>query len=172
MATDGYHTVQDDSDGPFTIPLNPPEVEITSPGNGAWFRPGEKIGFRSLVTDTEDESIPANNHLWTYNGISFGAGPETEAVLPEGAHTITLTVFDSDGMQGSDTLEILVAEPCYGDFDDDGDVDGSDLKTLGDQLGCEGACPADFDGNKIVDEVDVELFARDYGRNDCPIPVQ
>ena len=40
------------------------------------------------------------------------------------------------------TLEAIFIEPCEGDFDGDGDVDGSDLA----------------------------VFAADFGRTDCPIP--
>lgn len=50
------------------------------------------------------------------------------------------------------TIELL---PCNGDFDQDGDVDGSDLAALA-------ANP---------DLLDLSLFAADFGRTNCPITV-
>jgi hypothetical protein len=44
---------------------------------------------------------------------------------------------------------------CTGDFDEDGDVDGSDL----------------FDVAANPDSVDLSSFAASFGRSDCPVPV-
>jgi hypothetical protein len=49
------------------------------------------------------------------------------------------------------TIEAAIAVVCQGDFDVDGDVDGSDLATLA-------ASPW---------LVDLSLFANDFGRTDC-----
>jgi hypothetical protein len=63
--------------------------------------------------------------------------------------------------------------PCYGDFDNDGDVDHDDLlvfaidygRTNCDQLP---ACVGDFDGDNDVHYDDLTAFSTDYGRTDCP----
>jgi hypothetical protein len=63
--------------------------------------------------------------------------------------------------------------PCYGDFDNDGDVDHDDLlvfaidygRTNCDQLP---ACVGDFDGDNDVLYDDLTAFSTDYGRTDCP----
>ena len=66
-------------------------------------------------------------------------------------------------------------EPCEGDFDLDGDVDGSDLAVFaaggaGISLGGPGYNPvADFDGDGYVDESDLAAFAAEFGSTDCPI---
>ena len=68
----------------------------------------------------------------------------------------------------------VAAEPvdtCEGDFDNDGDVDGSDLATFAADFGrtdCTGDCEGDFDGDNDVDGSDLAVFAADFGRTDCP----
>ena len=60
---------------------------------------------------------------------------------------------------------------CDGDFDHDGDVDGSDLATFAADFGrtdCAGDCEGDFDYNGKVDVSDLAIFAADFGRTDCP----
>ena len=75
------------------------------------------------------------------------------------------------------TLEVCCAEvpECKGNFDLDGDVDGSDLAVFAADFGrtdcCEpGAklCEGDFDSDGDVDGSDLAVFAADFGRTDCP----
>ena len=61
---------------------------------------------------------------------------------------------------------------CEGDFDDDGDVDGSDLSVFAADFGrtdCNSGdpCEGDFDGDGDVDGSDLTVFAADFGRTDC-----
>ncbi|GAB4274006.1 MAG: hypothetical protein Kow0092_29370 [Deferrisomatales bacterium] len=169
VATDGFHTATDDSDAPFVVPTQPPQVEILEPADGTEVRPGQRLRFRGTAADAEDETLLDEAHVWSFDDTVFGTGPEVEAVLPPGRHTVSLTVFDRDGEAGADAVQVLVAEPCTGDFDGDGDVDGRDARTMAGQLGCEGReCVADFDGDGVVDEDDLAAFGRHYGRDDCP----
>ena len=64
---------------------------------------------------------------------------------------------------------------CEGDFDNDGDTDGSDLAVFATDFGrtdcCEtGApqCEGDFDKDCDADGSDLAIFAADFGRTDCP----
>ena len=62
---------------------------------------------------------------------------------------------------------------CEGDFDNDGDVDGSDLAVFAADFGrtdCASGspCEGDFDGDGDVDGSDLAVFAADFGRTDCP----
>jgi len=62
---------------------------------------------------------------------------------------------------------------CEGDFDTDGDVDGSDLAIFAADFGrtdCENGepCEGDFDDDNDVDGSDLAVFAADFGRTDCP----
>ena len=65
----------------------------------------------------------------------------------------------------------LTVGTCLGDFDGDGDVDGSDLAVFAHDFGrtdCSGDCPGDFDGDLDVDGSDLSVFATDFGQTDCP----
>jgi len=69
------------------------------------------------------------------------------------------------------TTELESVEPCEGDFDTDGDVDGSDLAIFAADFGrtdCSADCPGDFDTDGDVDGSDLATFAADFGRTDCP----
>lgn len=70
-------------------------------------------------------------------------------------------------------LTTKYAYACEGDFDHDGDVDGSDLAVFAADFGrtdCvnEPACEGDFDHDGDVDGSDLAIFAADFGRTDCP----
>jgi len=71
------------------------------------------------------------------------------------------------------TLEVAIPQnDCPGDFDNDGDVDGSDLATFAADFGrtdCDSLpdCEGDFDGDTDVDGSDLAKFAADFGRTDC-----
>ncbi len=62
---------------------------------------------------------------------------------------------------------------CEGDFDLDGDVDGSDLATFAAGFGrtdCsqENPCNGDFCFDGDVDGTDLSVFSNDFGRTGCP----
>ena len=68
---------------------------------------------------------------------------------------------------------VLTGTECQGDFDGDGDVDGSDLAVFAVDFGrtdCGAAppCEGDFDADGDVDGSDLAVFAVDFGRTDCP----
>ncbi len=70
---------------------------------------------------------------------------------------------------------IVTVIACEGDFDLDGDVDGSDLSVFSGEFGrtdCSGdlACSADFDIDGDVDGSDLSVFSTNFGKTDCPIP--
>jgi hypothetical protein len=63
---------------------------------------------------------------------------------------------------------------CEGDFDHDGDVDGSDLAVFSAHCGrtdCDQGeiCEGDFDCYNDVDGSDLAVVAGNFGRTDCPI---
>jgi len=84
-----------------------------------------------------------------------------------------------DNLYGSGRLDLGTGppgDPCEGDFDFDGDVDGTDLAIFAVDFGrtdcCELSvppCEGDFDGDCDVDGSDLAVFAADFGRTDCPI---
>ena len=61
---------------------------------------------------------------------------------------------------------------CEGDFDNEGDVDGSDLAVFAADFGrtdcsLQNCCNGDFDNDGDVDGSHLALFAADFGRTDC-----
>jgi hypothetical protein len=71
------------------------------------------------------------------------------------------------------TLIAMTVEVCEGDFNGDGDVDGSDLVVFAADFGrtdCAGGplCEGDFNGDGDVDGSDLVVFAADFGRVNCP----
>lgn len=78
--------------------------------------------------------------------------------------------------QGTDEVYELFGvkiktDTCLGDYEPDGDVDGSDLAVFAADFGktdCSGDCEGDFDGDNDVDGSDLAVFAADFGRTDCP----
>jgi len=62
---------------------------------------------------------------------------------------------------------------CDGDFDLDGDVDGSDLALFSGDFGRTDCavgpvCEGDFDSDDDVDGTDLAKFSSNFGRVDCP----
>ena len=64
-------------------------------------------------------------------------------------------------------------DACKGDFDNDGNVDGSDLAVFSTDFGrtdcsTEPPCEVGFDEDNDVDGSDLAVFATNFGRSDCP----
>ena len=89
-----------------------------------------------------------------------------------GTYEILIAAYKGDyGLSFHQTR--VAAGLCEGDFDDDGDVDGSDLAVFAAAFGTSSGEPeynpdADFDGSGTIDETDLAVFAGDFGRTDCP----
>lgn len=98
--------------------------------------------------------------------------------ITSGTYSDRLLVYSNDPDEGDpypDAVYVSLdcAEPCEGDFDHDGDVDGSDLAVFAADFGrtdCANPppCEGDFDGDGDVDGSDLAVFAADFGRTDCP----
>ena len=78
-----------------------------------------------------------------------------------------------DGNNAGSAYVLLGSYFYLGDFDPDGNVDGSDLSTFAADFGrtdCDigEPCEGDFDGNNIVDENDLTVFALDFGNTIFP----
>ena len=86
------------------------------------------------------------SHQWTlnhrknsaYDRTDEGVNPTVPDLAP-GFYDVTLTVENDSGSVHTDEM-VVTAIGCKGDFDGDGDVDGSDLAA----------------------------FAANFGRTDCP----
>ena len=96
----------------------PPLVEITYPPNGSVVIEGTPVTFEGQVADME-EPAEELGILWhsSIDGYYPGDAPSTtgEVSYPFGAlgvgeHLITLSAYDSEGAQGSDSITLTVYE--------------------------------------------------------------
>ena len=86
-----------------------PEVTITSPANGASAIETDPVAFGATATDAEDGDLAASLS-WSSSldgPIGGGAGFSLPS-LSVGAHTITASVTDSHGAQGSASIAITI----------------------------------------------------------------
>jgi len=108
IATDGFNTAEDDSDGDFTVTESLPDVIISSlPADYARFASGEVIFFEGDATDT---LIADDSFAWSYGPTVFGSGRDVGAVLPDGIHQITLSVAGDGDDQATDQVIVLVGD--------------------------------------------------------------
>ena len=124
----------------------------------------------SINGETEEEinvgTIPSGQSVSVSMGI---LGIEV------GTHLISVTLESNElsDVRGQSFIEVTKVDSCDGDFDTDGDVDGSDLAVFAADFGrtnCGSAppCEGDFDNDNDVDGSDLATFAADFGRTDCP----
>ena len=136
----------------------------------------------TFFADTEYGASPYTFKWYSDEDGYLGEGQEfntdeLSVVIRNGSivpHTITLMVSDSLGNTASDSIQVIITtKPCEGDFNKDGDVDGSDLALFAADFGrtdCDSSpeCEGDFDHDNDVDGSDLAVFAADFGRTDCP----
>lgn len=103
--------------------------------------------------------------------VSAAAGRDLSDVFINTYHyPLNQTLFDA----AYAAFRGIIAEwGCPGNFDYDGDVDGSDLAVFAADFGrtdCASGqdCEGDFDEDNDVDGSDLATFAADFGRTDCP----
>ncbi len=99
LATDGFLSAMDTS-GTFTVPLHSPDASIVLPDPGQVFYPTQQVTLQGSAYDLEDGSLDDTAFAWSSDLDGFlGTGATfSTSELSTGAHVITLTVTDSDGM--------------------------------------------------------------------------
>ncbi len=86
-----------------------PTVEITAPTPGT-FGSGASISFAGNASDPEDGDL-TTSLAWTSDiDGSIGSGGSFSAVLNDGSHTVTASVTDTGGKQGSASISITVGD--------------------------------------------------------------
>ena len=132
---------------------------VLSPGfDGAPYIPG---GASRIPNGTDTDWV----NDWVRNDFD-GAGLPGFAGTPDIGEAINTPGALNQAVSGPVDL-------CEGDFEPDGDVDGSDLAIFAADFGrtdCASAptCEGDFDTDNDVDGTDLAIFAADFGRTDCP----
>ena len=175
----------------YAAPMMPP-LDVIAVGKGnsitvSWMANTEADTAGYKVYWGTTFGFPYANVVDVLNVTSY-----TITALAPGIHYVTVTAYDNDYDPANDDVDTIVnenqtngneswygtectvpVEMCEGDFDRDGDVDGSDLAVFAADFGrsdCAGNCEGDFDDDGDVDGSDLAVFAADYGRTDCPVP--
>jgi hypothetical protein len=111
IASDGFLTGQDDSDGVFSVPNNPPVVRILSPGDAARYRQGTILSLEADASDIEDGPLDGASVVWisARRGV-LGTGAILELPVQfAGEDVITVTATDSAGASSSASIRIELA---------------------------------------------------------------
>ena len=69
---------------------------------------GAEAGLNGLASSDPDGSIVS--YLWREGEVILGDKAVTKAMLGVGAHDISLTVTDNDGLSSTDTLQVVVTQ--------------------------------------------------------------
>ncbi len=86
-----------------------PVVAITGPASGSEFEPGAAVVLRGTASDAEDGNLGGSIAWRSDRDGTLGTGASvTVTTLRSGAHTITATVTDSRGKQGTATLALVI----------------------------------------------------------------
>ena len=95
--------------------MTTPVVAIASPSDGSVFTAGTMVPFAGSASDAEDGDL-GGILQWTSSidgAIGSGANFSTSS-LRVGAHTITASVTDSDGLTGTDVIALtVIAEESF-----------------------------------------------------------
>ncbi len=88
-----------------------PTVAITAPTDGSSFDVGELIDLAGTASDTEDGDLTGDLSWTSSIDGAIGSGGSFSTTLSSGTHTITASVTDSGGLDGSDTITVTVNVP-------------------------------------------------------------
>jgi len=168
LASDGFHSRADQSDGVCTIPRKAP-VPIINPILGDLLVSlSTTVMLDGYAIDLEDGSVSTTNFAWTssLDGPLGRGSPIDVADLSVGIHSITLIVTDTDGMTGTHSIFLAVMQ----DADQDGMPDPWEQDVGLDPTLSDAHADADQDGLWNVDEfhygTDPVLADTDYDEYD------
>ena len=113
FASDGVLTAQDQSDGTFTVPKHPPQVNIRYPESSRLYVGDQIIVLEGSAYDAEDGSLDGTALTWISNlngPLGNGRSLSLKAsMLAEGSHTLTLLAKDKDNQSGVASIVIQIA---------------------------------------------------------------
>ena len=112
MASDGFHTAQDDSDDTFSVPSERPQAVIHRPLDGRRY-PGDRPLILDGAGDDLEDGVLHDDALVWRSSIDGYLGSGEEVYLPpgrlrRGLHSIVLVARDSDDMTAEAAVEITV----------------------------------------------------------------
>jgi len=104
------------ADSGTTIGDAEPDVSIDSPSDGATYYLAEEVTLSGTATDAEDATVDLA-YVWTSdldgelaagNPADDGTFTDATTTLSAGDHTLTLSVMDSAGNTGTDTVSLSI----------------------------------------------------------------
>lgn len=114
LATDGFHTSEDESDAVFSVERKAPLPFIFSPHDGGNVRPDMPTVLTGTAYDQEDGVLEGNALFWSSNVDGYlGTGEMILARLSHGEHVVSLTAVDSDGSQAVVSVHVSVGHSVY-----------------------------------------------------------
>ena len=110
IVSDGVLTGQDDSEGLFTTPNQPPAVQILQPAANLAIAYGPTLALSGAASDLEDVDLPDSAFRWSSSlDGPLRIGRDLDVALESvGQHTITLEVVDANGGIGKATRVVTV----------------------------------------------------------------
>ena len=142
----------------FSLPLLGgnilPTVTISEPAGGSRISEGTPVTFTGTATDAEDGDLTAALQ-WTSNqdGPIGSGGSFATSTLSVGTHTITASVDDSGGLQGSDQVTVTVesSDPSVPVFNETFEATGYDeIWSEGETLGTGVTLDEDYSTSSVT----------------------
>ena len=108
--SDGLNNITADSTGVISVGNHPPLAEIIAPSANGFIPAGSQTLLTGDASDVDETTaLPDSNFLWKLDGTTvLGIGRSVQVVLPNGAHTLSLTVLDRDGGVGTASTVVFV----------------------------------------------------------------
>jgi len=112
-------------------------------------------------------AVPVNS------AIRIAADRDNDLILDQNDNCPSVANNNQIDTNGDGTGDACPRD-CIADFDNDGDVDGTDAAIFGADFGATTClsgtvCEGDFDLDGDVDGRDSSVFSADFGRTDCPV---
>ncbi|HNT33864.1 MAG TPA: hypothetical protein PKH07_02580, partial [bacterium] len=170
LASDGVRTVEDISDGTFTVESKPPIVTISSPFEGSKHPIGNTVVFSGYAFDKEDQgAVPDEKLSWLWKPeaaglVEFATGRDAFLLdIPEGDIKVWFVAEDSDGQSATAEITINGDTPILGDLNNNWQLDGGDVMMYGAIWSATSGGEnfygiADIDADGIIDNKDVLLL--------------
>jgi hypothetical protein len=109
VISDGLNNVTVDSPNTFSVANHPPAANILAPIAGSFIPAGSQTLLQGQANDVDEANLPDNHFLWKLDGsTTLGVGRNVQVLLPNGQHTLTLTVLDSHGATGTANAPVFV----------------------------------------------------------------
>lgn len=118
-------------------------------------------------------NIPITSYKWSFGDGNITTVPGLiirHKYTVQGNYTVTLTVTDANGFQGSKTQNVTVQDQPHvpGDANGDGVVDGKDVAIVSKAYNTHPGDPAwdpraDLNGDLVVDGKDIAIVSKYYG---------